>query len=104
MGIEKDQWYEMNALFHDEGLYHIETSSLICRANQWTCFYMIGTYVMEELYCCSLDRDNMLQRNLQFTFPVDTGRKLNVHKTFRRLLGRLLNILCTFNLRPVSTG
>ena len=35
--------------------------------------------------------------------PVDTGRKLNVHKTFRRRPGRLLNVLCTFNLRPVST-
>ena len=37
-------------------------------------------------------------------FPVDAGRKLNVHKTFRRRPGRLLNVLCTFNLRPVSTG
>ena len=37
-------------------------------------------------------------------FPVDTGRKLNVHKTFRRRPGRLLNVLCTFSLRPVSTG
>ena len=36
--------------------------------------------------------------------PVDTGRKLNVHKTFRRRPGRLLNVLCTFNLRPESTG
>ena len=36
--------------------------------------------------------------------PVDTGRKLNVHKTFRRRPGRLLNVLCTVNLRPVSTG
>ena len=36
--------------------------------------------------------------------PVDTGHKLKVHKTFRRRLGRLLNVLCTFNLRPVSTG
>ena len=36
--------------------------------------------------------------------PVDKGRKLNVHKTFRRRPGRLLNVLCTFNLRPVSTG
>ena len=35
---------------------------------------------------------------------VDTGRKLNVHKTSIRRLGRLANILCTFNLRPVSTG
>ena len=37
-------------------------------------------------------------------YPVDTGRKLSVHKTFRRRLGRLLNVLRTFNLRPVSTG
>ena len=64
--------------------------------------------------------------------PMDTGRKLNVHKTFRsrpehalntsylfslcpeRKLnvyeafgtrpGRLLNVLCTFNLRFVSRG
>ena len=35
-------------------------------------------------------------------YPVDTGRKLNVHKTFRRRPRRLLNVLCTFNLRPVS--
>ena len=36
--------------------------------------------------------------------PVDTGRNLNVHKTFRRSPGRLLNVLCTFNLCPVSIG
>ena len=36
-------------LFHDNGLYHIETSSLICRTNQWTGFYMIGTSAMKEL-------------------------------------------------------
>ena len=36
--------------------------------------------------------------------PADTGRKLNVHKTFRRRPGCLLNVLFTFNLRPVSTG
>ena len=36
--------------------------------------------------------------------PVDIGRKLNVHKTFRRRPGRLLDVLYTFSLRPVSTG
>ena len=41
---------------------------------------------------------------LMETIPVDTGRKLNVHKTFRRRPGRLLNVLCMFNLRPVPTG
>ena len=35
---------------------------------------------------------------------VDTGRKLNVHKMFRRRRGCLLNVLCTFNLLPVPTG
>ena len=27
----------------------METSPLICRANQWTGFYMIGTFVIKEL-------------------------------------------------------
>ena len=35
-------------------------------------------------------------------YLVDTGRKFNVHKTFRRRPGHLLNVLCAFNLRPVS--
>ena len=42
--------------------------------------------------------------NILISNPIDTGRKLNVHKTFRGCPGRLLNVLCTFNLRPVSTG
>ena len=29
---------------------------------------------------------------------------MNVYKTLRSRLARLLNVLCTFNLRPVSTG
>ena len=36
--------------------------------------------------------------------PVDTGRKLNQHKKSRRRPGRLLNVLCTLNLRSVSMG
>ena len=35
---------------------------------------------------------------------VDTGHKLNVHKTFRRCPGCLLNILCTFDLNPGFMG
>ena len=42
--------------------------------------------------------------NCALGIPVDTGRKLNVHKTFTRRPGRLLNVLCTLDLRPVSTG
>ena len=36
-------------LFHDGGRYHIETSPLICSANQWTDFYMITDSVRKEL-------------------------------------------------------
>ena len=28
---------------------------------------------------------------------MDTDRKLNVYKTFRKRLGRLVNVLCTYN-------
>ena len=41
---------------------------------------------------------------LFWVYPVDTGRKLNVYKMFRRHPGRLMNVLRTFNLRPVSAG
>ena len=36
--------------------------------------------------------------------PVDIGSILNVHKTFRRRLGRLLNVLCAFNFSSKSKG
>ena len=37
------------SLFYDRSPYHLETSPLTCRANQWTVFYMIGTSIMKEL-------------------------------------------------------
>ena len=37
-------------LFHNGDPFHRETSPLICRASQWTGFYMmIGTSTMKEL-------------------------------------------------------
>ena len=45
---------------------------------------------------------NVNQRKVKWDIPLDIGRKLNVHKTFRRGSRRLLNVLCTFNLRPLS--
>ena len=53
------------------------------------------TEYFDELLCISID---------EIRIPVYTGRKLNVHKTFRRRPGHLLNFLCTFSLRPVSMG
>ena len=70
-----------------------------------------GKYIL-LLWSCRFwnnDPDFWTKKDLMNTvwnaaLPVDTARKLNVHKTFRRNRGRLLNVLCTFNLRPVSTG
>ena len=42
-------------LFHDGGPYHIETSSLICSANQWIDFYLIEASVMKELNVQQVD-------------------------------------------------
>ena len=49
-------------------------------------------------------RDHLFKTNCETFCPVDTRRKLNVQKTFRKRPGRLMNVLWTFNLRPVSTG
>ena len=40
---------ELYSLIIAGGYYYIETSSLVCSANQWTGFYMTGTPVMNEL-------------------------------------------------------
>ena len=49
--VDDDKLYcgMVDWLFYDEGRYHIGTSPLICRVNQWTGFFMIGTSVMKEL-------------------------------------------------------
>ena len=35
-------------------------------------------------------------------FPLDTERKLNIHKTWRRCPGHFLDVLCNFNLYIMS--
>ena len=57
---------------------------------------------MNTAYNSTLHKNICLALIFVSTFyanPVDTGRKLNVYKTFRRRPGRLLNVLCTLNLR-----
>ena len=44
------------------------------------------------------------QKKTLYSTSLNTGRKLNVRKAFRRCPGRLLNVLRTFNVRPVSRG
>ena len=53
--------------------------------------------------CSTINIPTMLRKGLLFltlnTFLLDTGHKLNVHKSFRERPGRYLNVLYTFNLK-----
>ena len=51
--------------------------------------------------CFKLSENNVI---LFMYYPLDTRRKLNVHMTFRRRPGHLLNILLAFNSRSVPRG
>ena len=42
-------WVAPAINFFKTGPYHIETSPLICRANQWISFCMIGSSIMKEI-------------------------------------------------------
>ena len=66
--------------------------------------FLLYVFLFELLLSLFLISSSHMSRKIISLYPVDTGRKLNVHKTFRRRPGRLLNVLCTFNLPPVSTG
>ena len=87
----------------------VKTSNSITHRVIWSLelwFNSCTTNVMTQMnWFCRMDGE---QKALNLvSYPVDTGRKLNVHKTFRRRpgrAGRFLNVLCTFNLRPVFAG
>ena len=65
------------SLFYDGGRYHIETSSLICRANQWTGFYMITASVMKELIV-------LLKCYCAFKMEKGVGQKMTL-SNFRKI-------------------
>ena len=46
--LGQKKYTERKIYIYDGGPYHIETNPLICRTNQWTGFYMIGTSVLKE--------------------------------------------------------
>ena len=50
--------------------------------------------ILEEIFLAIFSHRNL----------VHAGRKLNAQRMFRRSPGRLLNVLCAVNLRPVSRG
>ena len=90
---------------------HISELTVFQKSWRESCVNEIHRYIVDKnllspfvLLMNSPVNHSILQllRDIHILFPVDTGRKLNVHKTFRRRPGLLLNVLCMFNLRHVS--
>ena len=74
--------YFWHHLFHDGGPYHIENSPFICRANQCTDFFMIGTSITKEL------RKLHNQNILYFLFFLRKDNFSQVCVLVRSFLGR----------------
>ena len=75
-------------LFHDEGLYHIKTSPLICSPNHWTGFYMTGASVMKQLNH-RLDHIHILELNpfhvtSLLLYPPENVRKPEFYMGYRK--------------------
>ena len=77
-------------------VYHLKN----CKSSPLEVF--LGKGVLKR--CSKFTAERPCRSAITIKFPVETGCKLNVNKTFRRRPGRLRNVLCTFNLRPVSMG
>ena len=78
------QLYNNSSLFHDRVPYLIETSPLICSANQWTDFYMVGNSVIIELKVLS----SFVCGSLQYTS--------GLYNTFGRIVIWIKNIFSFF--------
>ena len=84
---EKCDWIDLGAFSTNLGCIFIKYSSNIINVRG---IILCSQFIRLRIHC---KRD-----------PVHTGRKLNLHMTFRKRLERLVNVLQTFSLRPVSTG
>ena len=75
---------KLQLLTHDVGRYHIETSPLICSANQWTDFSMITASVLKELSIlrCQDIPKNGLHSEITFRPQFTTTLKVTWKITF----------------------
>ena len=76
-------------------LSHIETSSLICRANQWTGFYMIGTSFMKEL-------KNLEHATIQVSNLVRSWNVLILQKNNKRKIKTDYSVISYLLVFPIA--
>ena len=64
MRVNASTYVNMTEFFHDGGRCHIETSPLICSANEWIGFYKITASVMKELIMLNMPAYTLINRVL----------------------------------------
>ena len=80
------------SIFHDGSSYHIETSPLVCCANQWTGFYMIGTPIKKEIILCDI---SICFRSFQYSyFTITFLEKLLLSISWSKVLALTKDCLC----------
>ena len=121
----QQQRYENNVLLvsNDDLIKHFPISQLsqvtniyyflLCQFDSRIYFPIacMSKYIPSTYVYIYIPKECLLQNKLSqfimegsYKLPLAKGRKLNVQKTFGRRLRRILNALCTFNLRPMSRG
>ena len=118
----QEQRYENNVLlvFNDDLIFPFQLSQvtniyyfLLCQFDSRIYFPIacMSKYIPSTYIYIYIPKECLLQNKLSqfimegsYKLPLAKGRKLNVQKTFGRRLRRILNALCTFNLRPMSRG
>ena len=93
--ISTSSFSKMFLLIHDGYPDKIGTCLVICRANQWTGFYMIATFVMKEL------RYVKMITWLLFPNILIEGKLFVLFK--RRCLWKI-NIFCYIGKKPLREG
>ena len=77
--------------------------NLVSIPSVWANFIQVFT-CFQDLFYYFLSGDKLGLNIINCCIPLRHIRKLNVHKTFRRRPGRLLNVWCKFKLRFVYRG
>ena len=84
--------------FHDGGRYLIETSPLICGANQWTGFYMISASIIKGLILWYITYKNGLTHFKTFATNAEKFLKC-VRPFWKSWINKLWKLFHVFVLR-----
>ena len=79
--------------FHDGSPYYVETSTLICRANQWTGFYIIGTSVIKE-WKKSLFHENAQWKYYLLVTWINFKLNFNLNSVYKKTLKNFMTPFC----------